>query len=186
VNEGDGAFYGPKLDIMFVDALKRDWQLGTLQADFNLPEAFDLSFVNSENTNERPVMLHRAILGSLERFFGVYLEHTAGKLPMWLSPVQVKVLNVSDKHADLCKTLVKDFKEAGLRAEFDSRNEKLGYKIREAQLSKTPYMIIVGDNELESGKVSVRLRSGEQLDNLDKDEFIKELVNKDKTRSLNL
>ncbi len=186
VNEGDGAFYGPKLDIMFVDALKRDWQLGTLQADFNLPEAFDLSFVNSENTNERPVMLHRAILGSLERFFGVYLEHTAGRLPLWLSPMQVKVLNVSDVHAEFCKNLVNDFKAAGLRAEFDSRNEKLGYKIREAQLSKTPYMIIVGDNELESGKISVRLRSGEQKDNLDKQEFIKELKEKDLTRSLNL
>lgn len=186
INEGDGAFYGPKLDIMFVDALKRDWQLGTLQADFNLPEAFDLSFVNAENTNERPVMLHRAILGSLERFFGVYLEHTAGRLPMWLSPMQVKVLNVSDKHADFCKSLVNDFKEAGLRAEFDSRNEKLGYKIREAQLSKTPYMIIIGDDELESGKISVRLRSGEQKESLDKNEFIKELTQKDLTRSLNL
>ena len=186
INEGDGAFYGPKLDIMFVDALKRDWQLGTLQADFNLPEAFDLSFVNEDNTNERPVMLHRAVLGSLERFFGVYLEHTGGRLPLWMMPTQIKILNVSEKHMGFCEKLSQKFTEAGLRADFDSRGEKLGFKIREAQLQQTPYMITCGDDEVESGKIAVRLRTGEVEKNLDLDDFIKNLKEKIETKSLDL
>jgi len=186
VNEGDGAFYGPKLDIMFVDALKRDWQLGTLQADFNLPEAFDLNFVNEENTTERPVMLHRAILGSLERFFGVYLEHTGGRLPLWMTPTQIKILNVSDKHSEFCEALTNKFKDAGVRAEFDSRGEKLGFKIREAQLQQTPYMITCGDDEVESGNISVRLRTGEVEKDLDLDKFIESLKEKISTKSLDL
>ena len=186
INEGDGAFYGPKLDIMFVDALKRDWQLGTLQADFNLPEAFDLNFVNEENTNERPAMLHRAILGSLERFFGLYLEHTGGRLPLWMSPTQIKILNVSEKHVAFCEELTAKFQEADLRAEFDSRGEKLGFKIREAQLQQVPYMITCGDSEVGSGKISVRLRTGEVEKDLDLDQFIKSLKEKVNTRSLDL
>lgn len=186
INEGDGAFYGPKLDIMFIDALKRDWQLGTMQCDFNLPEAFDLDFVNEANTQERPVMLHRAILGSIERFIGVYLEHTAGKLPPWLSPTQIKILNVSEKHSGFCEELLKEFLDIGLRAEFDSRSEKLGYKIREAQLEKTPYMLIVGDKEVESRKISVRYRTGEIQDGLDLAEFKLSVLEKIKTRSMEL
>lgn len=186
VNEGDGAFYGPKLDIMFVDALKREWQLGTMQCDFNLPEAFDLSFVNEDNTAEKPVMLHRAILGSMERFFGVYLEHTGGRLPFWMVPTQIKVLNVSDKHSEFCEELTAKFKENGLRAEFDSRGEKLGFKIREAQLQQVPYMITCGDDEVSSGNISVRLRTGEVKKDLKVDDFIKELVERLKTRSLDL
>lgn len=186
VNEGDGAFYGPKLDIMFVDALKRDWQLGTLQADFNLPEAFDLNFVNEENTTERPVMLHRAILGSLERFFGVYLEHTAGRLPLWMSPTQIKILNVSEKHMAFCEELTKQFNDAGIRAEFDSRGEKLGFKIREAQLQQTPYMITCGDEEVESKNISVRLRTGEVEKDLNVEKFIETLTEKMKSKSLDL
>jgi len=186
INEGDGAFYGPKLDIMFVDALKRDWQLGTIQCDFNLPEAFNLDFVNEDNEAERPVMLHRAILGSMERFFGVYLEHTAGRLPLWLCPTQIKILNVSDKHSDFCKELNGKFNLEGLRSEFDSRAEKLGFKIREAQLEKTPYMITCGDQEVESGKIAVRKRSGEVVKDIDVDEFIKELKDKVSRRDLEL
>ena len=186
INEGDGAFYGPKLDIMFVDALKRDWQLGTIQCDFNLPEAFNLNFVNENNEMERPVMLHRAILGSMERFFGVYLEHRAGCLPLWLCPTQIKILNVSDKHSKFCRELKDKFNDQDLRVEFDSRSEKLGYKIREAQLEKTPYMIICGDQELESGKISVRKRSGEMIKGVDIEAFILNLKDKVSKRELEL
>lgn len=160
LNEGDGAFYGPKLDIMFVDALKRPWQLGTIQCDFNMPEAFDLSFVGSNNSEQRPVMLHRAILGSLERFIGVYLEHTAGRLPVWMSPTQVRILNVSEAQTEYCKNLQQTLFKAGVRVHFDDRNEKLGFKIREAQLEKVPYMLIIGDKEMESSSISVRNRDG--------------------------
>ena len=163
INAGDGAFYGAKLDIMFVDALKRPWQLGTLQVDFNLPEAFDLKYTGEDNSEHRPVMLHRAVLGSLERFIGVYLEHTAGHLPTWLSPVQVMILNVTDRVNSFCEQLEQDLKKKGVRVEFDRRSEKLNYKIREAQLQKIPYMIIIGDKEAQENKASVRLRTGETL-----------------------
>jgi threonyl-tRNA synthetase len=163
INAGDGAFYGAKLDIMFVDALKRPWQLGTLQVDFNLPEAFDLKYTGEDNSEHRPVMLHRAVLGSLERFIGVYLEHTAGHLPTWLSPVQVMILNVTDRVNSFCEQLELDLKKKGVRVEFDRRSEKLNYKIREAQLQKIPYMIIIGDKEAQENKASVRLRTGETL-----------------------
>ncbi len=164
VNKGDGAFYGPKLDIMFVDVLKRPWQLGTLQCDFNMPEAFELAYVSEDNQEERPVMLHRAILGSFERFIGVYLEHTAGHLPTWLSPVQVRVLNLTDRQNDYCAQLLQQLQEAGLRAEWDDRREKLGFKIRQAQMEKVPYMLVVGDREMEEKKVTIRLRSGQSLE----------------------
>lgn len=160
INEGDGAFYGPKLDIMFVDALKRPWQLGTLQCDFNMPEAFNLTFVSAQNSEERPVMLHRAILGSLERFIGVYLEHTAGRLPLWMAPTQVRILNVSEAQIEYCKNIKETLFSAGVRVHFDDRNEKLGFKIREAQLEKVPYMLIIGDKEMESSTISVRNREG--------------------------
>jgi len=184
VNPGDGAFYGPKLDIMFVDALKRPWQLGTLQADFNLPEAFDLSYVGEDNQEHRPVMLHRAILGSLERFIGVYLEHTAGHLPPWLSPVQVSILNVTDRVNTFCKELVSKFKAHQIRCEFDQRNEKLSFKIREAQLQKIPYMLIVGDREAEAGQVTVRLRSGESIGTFSGDEALHLIKSEIKVRRL--
>ena len=184
VNEGDGAFYGPKLDIMFVDAIKRPWQLGTLQADFNMPENFDLKYVGDDNSEHRPVMLHRAILGSLERFMGVYLEHTAGHLPFWLSPVQVKILNVTDRQNEFCLELLKKCKEHGLRAEFDDRSEKLGYKIREAQLEKTPYMLTIGDKEVEANTVSVRLRNGDTKYGVDISEFLKKASEENQMRKL--
>lgn len=184
INPGDGAFYGPKLDIMFVDAIQRPWQLGTLQVDPNLPEAFDLKYVGEDNTEHRPVMLHRAILGSLERFIGVYLEHTGGHLPPWMAPVQVKILNVTDRVNEYCLDLIKSLKDQGIRAEFDQRSEKLNYKIREAQLQKIPFMIIVGDQEAEKNSVSVRLSTGEQKNALVRDEALKLIVENVKNREL--
>lgn len=163
INPGDGAFYGPKLDIMFVDALDRPWQLGTLQADFNLPQAFELSYVGEDNKEHPPVMLHRAILGSFERFIGVYLEHCAGHLPTWLSPVQVQILNVTDKQNAFCEELRAEWSAAGLRVHWDDRSEKLGFKIREAQLGKVPYMAVVGEREAAQGEVTVRARDGQSL-----------------------
>lgn len=184
VNEGDGAFYGPKLDIMFVDALKRPWQLGTLQVDYNFPQAFQLNYVGEDNKEHRPVMLHRAILGSLERFIGVYLEHTAGHLPTWMMPTQVAILTVTDRQLEYAKQIKNELFAEGIRVQLDERGEKLGYKIREAQLQKVPYMIILGDKELEGKTVSVRLRSGENKDGLELKEFAQGLKNEIKTRAL--
>lgn len=166
INPGDGAFYGPKLDIMFVDALKRPWQLGTIQCDFNLPLSFDLKYTGEDNADHTPVMLHRAILGSLERFIGVFLEHTAGHLPPWLSPTQVAVLNITDRVNDFCKEIEEDLKASRVRVEFDQRNEKLNFKIREAQMKKIPFMLIVGDKEAETKSVSIRLRDGSMKNNI--------------------
>jgi len=184
INPGEGAFYGPKLDIMFVDALKRPWQLGTLQADFNLPNAFELSYIGEDNQEHRPVMLHRAILGSLERFIGVYLEHTAGHLPPWLSPVQVSILNVTDRVNEFCEDLKSKFKELQIRCEFDQRNEKLNFKIREAQLQKVPYMLIVGDREAQSKQVTIRVRSGENIGVFSLDEALHLIQSEIKLRRL--
>lgn len=184
INAGDGAFYGPKLDIMFVDALNRPWQLGTLQVDFNLPQLFDLKYTGEDNAEHKPVMLHRAIFGSLERFIGVYLEHTAGHLPTFLSPTQVTILNVTDRVNPFCEKLMKDLSSAGVRVEFDRRNEKLNFKIREAQLMKVPYMIIVGDKEAESGQVSLRLRNGTMLNNIALDEMMQMILQDIKGRHL--
>ncbi len=185
VNPGDGAFYGPKLDIMFVDALDRPWQLGTIQCDFNLPEMFKLEYAGEDNHPHRPVMLHRAILGSFERFLGVYLEHTAGHLPPWLSPTQVVVLNITDRVNSFCENMITQFKDLGIRAEFDSRNEKLNFKIREAQLQKIPYMIIVGDKEVEAGTVSVRLSDGKQFSGMNYKEVIAAIEREISLRDLN-
>lgn len=184
VNPGDGAFYGPKLDIMFVDAIGRPWQLGTLQCDFNLPQNFDLKYTGEDNKEHRPVMLHRAILGSLERFIGVYLEHTAGHLPLWLAPNQVTILNVTDRVNEHCEKIQKMMRDRGLRVEFDRRNEKLNFKIREAQMAKTPYMIIIGDKEAEQGELSLRTKSGKITNNLKLEAVVDQLVNEVKTRAL--
>lgn len=184
INPGDGAFYGPKLDIMFVDALSRPWQLGTLQVDPNLPQAFDLKYTGEDNSEHRPIMLHRAIFGSLERFIGVYLEHTAGHLPTWLSPVQVQILNVTDRVNHFCEEMQAALKAQGVRVEFDRRNEKLNFKIREAQLQKIPYMAVVGDKEAEQKQVSVRLRSGENLPPMAMSDFVDLVIKDIKTRQL--
>lgn len=181
---GEGAFYGPKLEFHFVDALGRSWQTGTIQVDFNMPQAFDLKFTGEDNKEHRPVMLHRAILGSLERFIGVYLEHTAGHLPPWLCPVQVSILNVTDRVNTFCEDIMKLLQEHKVRVEFDRRNEKLNYKIREAQLLKTPYMIIVGDKEAENKTVSLRLRDGSEHKGLTVDQLMNTILEDIKTRKL--
>jgi threonyl-tRNA synthetase len=178
INPGDGAFYGPKLDIMFVDALKRPWQLGTLQCDFNMPEAFELSYTAEDNKEHRPVMLHRAILGSLERFISVYLEHMAGHLPTWMAPQQVQILNVTDRVNEFCRTIESTLKSDKVRVQFDDRNEKLNFKIREAQMAKVPYMVIVGDKEAENKTVSLRLRNGSMHNDLTLEQ-LRDLLRKD-------
>lgn len=172
INPGDGAFYGPKLDVMFVDAINRPWQLGTMQLDPNLPDKFKLEYTGEDNQAHRPWMIHRAVLGSLERFIGVYLEHVAGHLPAWLAPTQVVILNVTDRVNTYCESIQQWLFDRKVRVEFDRRNEKLNYKIREAQLQKVPYMIIVGDKEAEQGLVSVRLRDGSQVAGINKEEAL--------------
>lgn len=186
INPGDGAFYGPKLDIMFVDAIGRPWQLGTLQCDFNLPENFDLTYAGEDNKDHRPVMLHRAILGSLERFIGVYLEHTAGHLPIWLSPLQAVILNVTARVNEHCESILNQMKKNGIRAEFDKRNEKLNFKIREAQLQKIPYMIIIGDKEAEQNLVSVRTRAGKMINGKSVSWLVEKLTVEIKSKSLHI
>lgn len=163
---GEGAFYGPKLEMHFVDAIGRSWQTGTIQVDPNLPEAFDLKYTGEDNKEHRPIMLHRAVLGSLERFISVYLEHTAGNLPPWMSPSQVTILNVTDRVNEFCEQVEQDLRKHSIRVDFDRRNEKLNFKIREAQLKKTPFMLIVGDKEAEQKSVSVRLRDGSMHNNI--------------------
>ncbi|MBA2937328.1 threonine--tRNA ligase [Paenibacillus sp. CGMCC 1.16610] len=158
VNEGDGAFYGPKIDFHILDALKRSWQCGTIQLDFQMPEKFDLSYIGEDNQKHRPVVIHRAIYGSIERFIGMLTEHFAGAFPLWLAPVQVKLLPVSENYIDYALQVKKSLEETGIRIEVDVRNEKLGYKIREAQLEKVPYMLVLGENEKNSDSVSVRKR----------------------------
>lgn len=184
INAGDGAFYGPKLDIMFVDALKRPWQLGTIQCDPNLPQNFGLKYTGEDNAEHAPLMLHRAVLGSLERFIGVYLEHTAGHLPVWLSPTQVTILNVTDRVNPFCEKVEAHLKENFIRVEFDRRNEKLNFKIREAQLRKVPYMLIVGDKEAEAGTVSIRLSNGTLYNNLKWDDACQIIITNRNSRFL--
>ena len=162
VNEGDGAFYGPKLDFHLRDSLGRTWQCGTIQLDMQLPERFELEYVGADGEKHRPVMLHRTCLGSIERFIGVITEHFAGAFPLWLAPVQVKVMPITDRAADYARYVASNLTRAGLRVETDLRNEKIGYKIREAQGQKIPYMLVLGDKEAEAGNVSVRTLSGEQ------------------------
>jgi len=161
VNEGDGAFYGPKLDFHLKDSLGRTWQCGTIQLDFQLPQRFGIEYIGADGEKHRPIMLHRVVFGSIERFIGILIEHYAGKFPAWLAPVQVKILPVSDKYMDYAKKVAEKLEDADVRVELDLRNEKLGYKIREARMDKVPYMVIVGENEEKNGSVSVRYRDAE-------------------------
>ncbi len=163
LDPGEGVFYGPKIDIKIKDQLGRSWQCSTIQVDFNLPERFDMSYTGADNQEHQPIMIHRALMGSLERFIGVLIEHYAGAFPLWLAPVQVRVLNITDAQADYCEQLYSQLRKLGVRVEKDLRNEKLNYKIREAQMAKTPYMLIIGDKEKENGTVTVRLRDGKNL-----------------------
>jgi threonyl-tRNA synthetase len=163
VNPGEGAFYGPKIDFVVLDALRRGWQLATIQLDFSMPERFDLTYVGPDGTEKRPVMIHRAILGSIERFMGILIEHCGGAFPLWLAPVQVRVLTVTDQQKEYAEKVFAELKDAGWRVELDGRNEKLGYKIREAQLAKVPYAVVIGDREVKDQTMSPRRRGGENL-----------------------
>jgi len=162
INEGDGAFYGPKIDVKIKDAIGRSWQCATIQCDFNLPERFDIHYIGSDGERHRPVMLHRVILGSIERFIGVLIEHFAGAFPVWISPVQAVVMNITDAQADYAADVASRLRASDVRIELDTRNEKIGYKIREARQQKVPYMLITGDREKDEGTVTVRERSGDQ------------------------
>ncbi|MEM9406766.1 MAG: threonine--tRNA ligase, partial [Acidobacteriota bacterium] len=186
INEGDGAFYGPKIDFQAFDALGRSWQLGTIQLDYQMPERFELSYVGADGDEHVPVLIHRAMLGSVERFMGILIEHTAGAFPAWLSPVQAMVIPVSDRFLDYASDVQKQLEDAGLRAEVDVRSEKLGYKIREAQLQKVPYMLIVGEREVESGTVAVRQRDGVDLGSLSVPDWLEGVQPKLEARSLEL
>ena len=172
INEGDGAFYGPKIDFHLIDAIGRTWQCGTIQLDFQLPQRFELEYVGADSEKHRPIMVHRVIFGSIERFIGILTEHFAGKFPLWLAPVQVKILPVSDKYMDYAKKIYEMFDAEGIRVQLDGRSEKLGWKIREAQKEKVPYMMIVGEKDETDGTVSVRNRGGVDEGALDPKVFI--------------
>lgn len=178
---GEGAFYGPKIDIQISDALGRLWQCSTIQVDFNFPEKFALSYTGRDGKKHRCVMIHRALLGSIERFLGVLIEHYGGAFPVWISPVQVKILPIADRHIEHALKIKERLEKENLRVELDSRNEKIGYKIREAQIEKVPYMLIIGDKEVKNESVALRLRSEEDLGQIKIDEFIRR-VNKERMR----
>ena len=172
INEGDGAFYGPKIDIKMKDCLGREWQMGTIQLDFQLPQRFNLSYIDKEGEKKTPIMVHRAILGSFERFLGIITEHFAGAFPTWLAPVQAKVLPIADNHLEYAKKVQEELEKYGIRTELDSRSEKIGYKIREAQLQKIPYMLVIGDKEKENNSVGVRSRKEGDIGQIEIKQFI--------------
>ena len=176
VNEGDGAFYGPKIDFHLEDSIGRTWQCGTIQLDFQLPQRFEMEYVGEDGAKHRPIMVHRVAFGSIERFIGILIEHFAGKFPVWLSPLQVKILPITDRQVEYANNLCKQMKDLGIRVEVDDRSEKIGYKIREAQLSKVPYMLVVGEKEAEAGQVAVRRRDKGDLGAMNADEFIATVV----------
>ncbi len=178
IDAGGGAFYGPKIDIKIKDAIGRLWQCSTIQFDFNLPERFDIYYIDKEGKKVRPYMVHRALMGSFERFIGVLLEHYAGALPVWLSPVQAAILNIAPEQEQYCKDVVKKLKDAGIRVNFDDRNEKIGHKIRENAMQKIPYLLVVGGKEVETGTIAVRARGNKDLGSMPVDKFI-ELVKDD-------
>ncbi|MDI6604560.1 MAG: threonine--tRNA ligase [Thermoanaerobacteraceae bacterium] len=184
LNEGDGAFYGPKIDFHLKDSIGRTWQCGTIQLDFQMPERFNLEYIGADGEKHRPIMLHRVVFGSIERFIAILIENFAGAFPIWLSPVQVKILPISDKQLDYAQNIYKILLNNGIRAELDDRNEKIGYKIREAQLKKIPYMLIVGDKEVEAGTVSIRARKGGDLGSKSLQEFLADVLKEIQNKSL--
>lgn len=184
INEGDGAFYGPKIDYHLEDAIGRTWQCGTIQLDFQLPQNFELTYVAEDGSKKRPVMLHRALFGSVERFMGILIEHFAGKFPLWLSPVQVEIIPVSEKFKPYAGEVFDQLKKAGIRVKIDERAEKVGYKIREAQLKKVNYMLVIGEKETASHKLSVRKRSGEEVKDVEVSKFIEDLKEEVKTKAI--
>ena len=171
VNEGDGAFYGPKIDFHLQDSIGRTWQCGTIQLDFQMPQRFELEYTGEDGAKHRPIMIHRAIYGSMERFIGILIEHYAGKFHVWLAPVQVKVLSITDRSKEYAESVCAMLKDRGVRAELDVRNEKIGYKIREAKLEKVPYVIVVGDKEAQDGTVNVNKRDAEEKFDMSKEAF---------------
>jgi threonyl-tRNA synthetase len=173
---GEGAFYGPKIEFSLRDCLNRVWQLGTIQLDFSMPERLGASYIAEDNSKQIPVMLHRAILGSLERFIGILIEHYAGALPLWLSPLQVMVMNITDRQAEYVEKVAGILREQGFRADLDLRNERIGFKIREHTLARVPYLLVVGDREMENASVAVRTRSGEDLGTMSVEEFLEKLA----------
>ena len=184
VDPGEGVFYGPKIDIKIKDSLNRYWQVSTVQVDFNLPEKFDISYIEEDGQRHQPIMLHRALMGSLERFFGCLIEHYAGAFPLWLAPVQVILLPITDNHADYADKIAQQLEESGVRVEKDLRNEKIGFKIREAQLQKIPYMIVLGDKEVESYTLGVRRRRSKETRTLDLKTFLDEVNEAVKNRTI--
>lgn len=184
VNEGDGAFYGPKIDFHIKDALKRSHQCATIQLDFQMPDKFDLTYIDENNEKVRPVVIHRAIFGSIDRFFGILIEHFAGAFPVWLAPVQVQIIPVSQVHLDYCLQVQKELKNQGIRVKIDDRNEKLGYKVREAQMGKIPYMLVLGDKEKTENEVNVRKYGEQEFENVTIETFIKKMVQQIKERSI--
>ena len=183
INEGDGAFYGPKIDFHLTDSIGRTWQCGTIQLDMLMPEKFDLTYIGEDGQKHRPVMIHRVVYGSIERFIGILIENYAGAFPAWLAPVQVKILPISDKYVDYAYEIKRKMFDLGIRVEVDDRNEKIGYKIREAQVKKVPYSIIVGENELENKNISVRKRREKETVTMDTDTFINNLLEEIKTKA---
>ena len=183
IAEGDGAFYGPKIDILMKDCLGRDWQMGTIQLDFQLPQRFNLEYTSNDGTKKTPVVVHRVIYGSLERFIGILIEHLAGEFPVWLSPVQIKLLSVSEGHVDYCLKLKEELTASGIRVELDTSNETVGKKIREASGEKVPYMLVIGDKEMNSDKLFVRERGEREAKEWDKQEFIATVIKQNKERN---
>jgi len=186
INEGDGAFYGPKIDFSLTDSLDRVWQLGTIQLDFSMPSRLDANYIDSKGNKAAPVMIHRAILGSLERFVGILIEEYAGNLPLWLSPIHATILNITENQKSYCLETLKQLKKSKIRVNMDLRNEKIGYKIREHAILRTPYLLVVGDKELENGKISVRTRFGDDLGEMSVENFIKMIDTLIDKKSVNL
>jgi threonyl-tRNA synthetase len=186
INEGDGAFYGPKIDFHLKDCLGRTWQCGTIQLDFQMPERFELSYIGADGEKHRPVMAHRVIFGSIERFIGILTEHYAGGFPTWLAPVQVKILNITDKQKEYAEEVYFALREKGIRVELDVRNEKVGYKIREAQLNKIPYMLVLGDKEMGNNTLAVRSRKEGDVGEVAFDTFVQMILEEVRTKKNNL
>ena len=186
INEGDGAFYGPKIDFHLEDCIGRTWQCGTIQLDMQLPQRFDLNYIGKDGEKHKPVVIHRVAYGSIERFFGILVEHFAGKFPTWLAPTQVKILPIADRHNENAYSIKEELQKHGIRVEVDDRSEKVGYKIREAQLNKYPYMLIIGDKEAENGEVSVRSRDKGELGSKKISDFIYEILEEIKTKKFEL
>ena len=184
INEGDGAFYGPKIDFHLTDAIGRTWQCGTIQLDFQLPQRFELEYTGEDGQKHRPIMIHRVVYGSIDRFMGILIEHFAGAFPLWLAPEQVRVLPITDRNNDYANSLCEVLKQVGIRATVDERNEKVGYKIREAHNMKIPYLIIVGDEEQANGTISLRGRGNENQSGLKMQDFVERILQEIKTKKI--